>query len=128
MCCFVLFGSPLRWQSFALKIFHWYFTAYKTTHKPESGLVNIRCSQKNEDCSYYNATATETEELREKNWTSPTPLSFQLWVTAMLSQTQLEKQPSGSRNIFYQCLKINFFAHFEKVNYNCLWLICILLN
>lgn len=108
--------SSLR--NFWSKIFDWYSKAYQRPLQPEPGFAIFGCSQ---------ITKTIPAIMRQplelglivakrqilKEWKSPTPPSFQVWVIDMLSIIQMEKLRTSQMDTFFRSWN-PFLTHFEK--------------
>lgn len=113
------FWSCPSLTSFWSKIFDYYSKAYKKPLQPEPGLVIFGCSRV---MSTIPATMRQPVELGLivgkrlvlKEWKSPTPPSFRLWVSDMLSLIQMERLRTGSTNTFDKIWS-PFLEHFGKI-------------
>ena len=112
------FWSCSSLTNFWSKIFDWYSKAYKSPLQPEPGLVIFGCTQTMRTVPAAMRQPLElglivAKRLILKEWKSPHPPSFQLWVTDMLSLIQMEKLCTGSTKTFTS-LWNPFLVYLEK--------------
>lgn len=105
--------------NFWSRIFDWYSKAYQRPLQPEAGLAIFGCSQITETIPTIMRQPLElglivAKRLILKEWKSPTPPSFQVWVIDMLSIIQLEKLRTSQMDTFFHSWN-PFLTHFEKV-------------
>lgn len=115
---FHAFWSCPSLRGFWFKIFDWYSKAYMKPLQPEPELVIFGCSPTSELLPVKLQGPLElglivAKRIILREWKSPTPPSFQLWVTDMMSIIQMERFSKYSKDSLLDVWN-PFLEHFAK--------------